>query len=505
MFYAGKKLVSEQINDLQKDKHTITPLGVAKAIDGVIHEYYEQNYKQDITSALTENAHSNGNWVVSQRTVYSPYGMPWHDHTYTSQFLYLRTLTGFDGEQHDPVTGWQFLGAGHRTYNPYGRYFVSEDPAGDGYAFGSNNPVMHTDPSGNIPKWLGAALNVMKYAGTLGMAALHKRWANAVGTALLMTIATVTLGASLAAAAGPLVAVGVASVFAAAGGIVVTAAAVPPNKGLSIASAVAGGIQMAIAIATIGFCLMPACATDIDATIGADESMVDSGLTLLPGLQVGANINSATNDALAASANISDTSGSVTADIMNGVTDRPSIIATEEAKRLRSFLDPLEEECDHAMFNVRDPFQLANNMNSMRFLVYCLDSEERDQVFTVMAGAMQLKKLINLNTLAEYLEKTQFAFLDRIPASTINNLYNSLTEDLDFITSSSVDDIENSGNGLILTDQVKVFFSRSDETGQWFSVINKWPYLVKTTAITDIRSALNDLGLGSEFNAIIFK
>ena len=60
----------------------------------------------------------------------------------------------FDGERTDPFTGWQFLGAGHRTYNPKQRYFVSEDPAGSGYVFGSNNPVMNTDPSGNMPHWL---------------------------------------------------------------------------------------------------------------------------------------------------------------------------------------------------------------------------------------------------------------------------------------------------------------------------------------------------------------
>ena len=60
--------------------------------------------------------------------------MIWHQKAQTVP-LYQRSLSGFDGERTDPATGWQFLGAGHRTYNPKQRYFVSEDPAGGGICF----------------------------------------------------------------------------------------------------------------------------------------------------------------------------------------------------------------------------------------------------------------------------------------------------------------------------------------------------------------------------------
>ncbi len=251
LFYMGKILAGERISNAQMEMHTISHLGVAKAIDGMIHEYYEKNYKGDVTALLTKT--TSGVYSLSQQNVYSPYGMVWHTHPTASLPWYLQTHTGFDSEQADPFTGWQFLGAGHRTYNPQQRYFVSEDPAGDGYAFGSNNPVMNSDPGGNMPKWLAPVMHALSYVGTLGMAAFHKKWANAIGVAAMtaLTCATVVAGLIFFQAGEPLIIASAGAVIA-AGSISTASAAVPSNKGLSIAGAVTGAVMIAAAVATIG-------------------------------------------------------------------------------------------------------------------------------------------------------------------------------------------------------------------------------------------------------------
>ncbi|MCY4176896.1 MAG: RHS repeat-associated core domain-containing protein, partial [Endozoicomonadaceae bacterium] len=160
------------------------------------------------------------------------------------------TLQGFNGEQTDPVTGWQFLGAGHRVYNPGQRCFTSEDPAGGGYAFGSNNPIMNTDPSGNIPHWLGNVFGALNYAGTLGFAALHRRWAMITGTAVMMGLSIVTTVATLVAeGAPPLLTAATAGYAVGINGIFVASAATP-NKGFNIAGAIIGGIDAAVTLAT---------------------------------------------------------------------------------------------------------------------------------------------------------------------------------------------------------------------------------------------------------------
>ncbi len=162
LFYHKKHLINKKIFTENEKTHTIGYQGIARTIDNIIHEYEEHNYKGDIVGILTKTESTNGIYRLSQRNLYSPYGMVWHAEK-TSSPLYLQNSNGFDGQPTDPVTGWQFLGAGHRTYNPQQRYFVSEDSFGDGYAFCSNNPIMKTDPTGNksesvwdyILSWIG--------------------------------------------------------------------------------------------------------------------------------------------------------------------------------------------------------------------------------------------------------------------------------------------------------------------------------------------------------------
>ncbi len=252
LFYNGSTLLNEQVKSLRQDTHTISYLGVGKAIDGLLHEYYEQNYKGDVIGVLTKKEPNH--YVLSQKNIYSPYGMVWHTIKPSSALpWYQQTFTGFNGEQTDPAIGWQFLGAGNRTYNPGQRYFVSEDPAGDGYAFGGNNPVMNSDPSGNTPKWLGAVFHVMSYAGTLGMAVFHKKWTNIIGTTLAAALAVTGIGLSLyfGGFSTPLFIAGTGLALG-AGSLSIASAAVPTNRGLSIASAVIGEMATVVSLVMLG-------------------------------------------------------------------------------------------------------------------------------------------------------------------------------------------------------------------------------------------------------------
>ncbi len=473
MFYIGKSLVGEKTDNLQQNEHSITPLGVAKAIDGVIHEYYEKNYKSDVASVLTKSNDQNSLWTVSQHNIYSPYGMQWHSKTNASQSLYLRTLTGFDGEQHDPVTGWQFLGAGHRTYNPGGRYFVSEDPDGDGYAFGSNNPIMHTDPSGNMPKWLGPVMHVMKYAGTLGMAALHKKWANTVGTALMVTLATISIGAGFAAGGfEPLVIAGAVGLSAAAGSVMVTAAAVPANKGLNIASAVAGGIEMGLAIASAV------------ASVAAAVNAIYSGLTStmsLAGVGIGEQeaLYATGEAAVGLERTLQATSASIggSAEVGTGVSG--ATVEAEEAapvinittQRLRGlFPNQIEGRGDEAVFKIRSLSDIARVMTKMQ-INFDLQSHPGNQLFLMLIKAEREGEGINLNKFCAFLNAAK-----RLPIvdseAQVGPEYEAIMGDTQ-IYSGLLTNAMAEGNGVFLIDRgyvpIRIYVVRSLR-GNWSAV-----------------------------------
>ncbi len=272
LFYRDKKLINEQISTPEDISHTIGYHGAVKTIDGLIHQYNESNYKGDVVGVLTQTS-GNHQYQLSQCNIYSPYGMRWHANKNLLP-AYQQTLFGFDGERTDPATGWQFLGAGHRTYNPQQRYFVSEDPAGSGYGFGSNNPIMNTDPSGNMPRWLGSTLKWANYIGSFGLGALHKKWANIAGAVITSALTVATLGASAYTYGGTLLASVVAAGATLAGSVPVVAATIPANKGLNIAASVVGAIQMVAMVAT--------AAVDIGLYLFASEEdmMIDRSIPL---------------------------------------------------------------------------------------------------------------------------------------------------------------------------------------------------------------------------------
>ncbi len=250
LFYRGSEVVNEKINTPGQSSHITGFLGVAKTTDGLISQYNESDYKGDVSGVLTKAQRNTAKYKLTQRNLYSPYGMAFHCNSISKIPLYQQTLHGFNGELTDPATGWQFLGNGHRTYNPEQRYFVSEDPVGDGYGFGSNNPIMTIDPDGNMPQWLSGTFKWMGYLSTFGLNALHEKWAHIAGAVITTGLTIATLGASAAAYGGPLLASAVVAGTAVTGSIPVVAAAIPANHGLNMAASIEGFIEMGAMIAT---------------------------------------------------------------------------------------------------------------------------------------------------------------------------------------------------------------------------------------------------------------
>jgi RHS repeat-associated protein len=91
---------------------------------------------------------------------YSPYG-------HRPGASGLLSLLGFNGERADPVTGYYFLGNGHRVFNPALMRFISPDrwsPFGRGginpYAYCLGDPVNRSDPNGKYSKLLIEATRI---------------------------------------------------------------------------------------------------------------------------------------------------------------------------------------------------------------------------------------------------------------------------------------------------------------------------------------------------------
>ncbi|WP_048958783.1 RHS repeat-associated core domain-containing protein [Enterobacter bugandensis] len=79
------------------------------------------------------------------------------------------SITGFNGERIDPVSGHTHLGNGYRAYSPILMRFTCPDnrsPFGDGginpYAYCTGDPVNHSDPTGHLSlqAWLGISMGI---------------------------------------------------------------------------------------------------------------------------------------------------------------------------------------------------------------------------------------------------------------------------------------------------------------------------------------------------------
>lgn len=142
-------------------------------------------------------------------SVYSPFGQ--RDNA-------ARQLVGFKGQMSEAQSNWQFLGAGHRVYNPTSMRFHSPDrlsPFASGglnpYAYCTGDPINFVDPTGRTPWWawalngVGIAMGVLAtiasagaalplLAGAVSASAIFAASATLAGVASLATgIASITL------------------------------------------------------------------------------------------------------------------------------------------------------------------------------------------------------------------------------------------------------------------------------------------------------------------------
>ena len=185
---------------------------------------------------------------------YSPYGTEsdltkQESNTITTQHF------GFDGQLTDSQTNWQFLGQGYRAYNPMLHRFMSQDSMSpfdkggiNGYVFGSNNPIMMSDPSGHfsfsnlIPNtpagWLGFGATMLA-GGALAVA---------LGSLL---VAPISIEAGIALSAGIAGTSNAAGVYVEHG--VATHSWIPNTEtGKKMVAAFGVGVAMDMAVISVG-------------------------------------------------------------------------------------------------------------------------------------------------------------------------------------------------------------------------------------------------------------
>ena len=214
MLYSGNAIAAKVQRDKNNRLHVSAEIGgMAHSEDGVITRWYLRNYKGDVLQSYNTQGQSLSN------SVYSPYGMQYdrQNNALTGIPKALKNqspwwqshLPGFDGQVSDEATGYQFLGGGYRAYNPVYRQFMAKDSYSpfkkvNGYGFGDNNPIMNTDPTGHMPKWLGYAMGAM-----------------GIGMSIVMAVLLPVAGAAVAGVSGGMATAGLA--LSVGGGIVGTA------------------------------------------------------------------------------------------------------------------------------------------------------------------------------------------------------------------------------------------------------------------------------------------
>ncbi len=241
MVYQGDNIEEQVQKDSTGKIHTSVSLaGIAYSEDGKISNWYMHDYKGDVISIFNNSG---------QRTsdcVYSPYGMSDNllsDHQQAlpnklqiaSQKLWIKIhRLGFDDQMNDPATDYQFLGGGYRAYNSIYRHFMTHDSYSpfqhiNGYGFGDNNPIMNTDPTGHLPKWVNYLMGAVGIAMSVVCATILP--VAAAGTIAGITASVGAANAIISSASAGMGLIGVTS-----GSLQIASTVYPENKNLAIAS-----------------------------------------------------------------------------------------------------------------------------------------------------------------------------------------------------------------------------------------------------------------------------
>ena len=314
-------------------------------------------------------------------------------------------------------------------------------------------------------------MHVMKYAGTLGMAALHKKWANTVGTALMVTLATIAMGVGFASGGfAPLIVAGVVGLSAATGSVMVAAAAVPANKGLNIASAIAGGINMALSIVS-AVASVAAAANALYAGLTSTMNLAGETATGFGGAIQATAV--AIEDSAEVPAEVGSTAARVSGATATVEAQRAAPVINITTERLRAlFPTQVEGKGDAAVFKIRSLRGIAHVMTKMQ-MNFDLDSSSGDRLLMIIITAQREKQGVNLNKFCAFLNATR-----RVPsvAKQVDSLYSSIMRN----TSVCYDcyaEVVKTGNGVffIYWDYVPVpirIYVVQSQRGEWSAVVS---------------------------------
>ena len=113
----------------------------------------------DIQTSVLHSVSADG---TQQAASYTPFG-------HHSDAKTLHSVSGFNGERPDPVTGHYLLGQGYRAFNPVLMRFNSPDslsPFGEGginaYGYCGGDPINKSDPTGHTFAWIKKILRPLK-------------------------------------------------------------------------------------------------------------------------------------------------------------------------------------------------------------------------------------------------------------------------------------------------------------------------------------------------------
>ncbi|MHC8289275.1 RHS repeat domain-containing protein [Pseudomonas sp. XS1P51] len=160
-FYQDGRVINEVRGDDRRTCWRQSGMLLGEHQAGAAVKLFGTDQQQSVLTIVSDTQRSD--------IAYSPYG-------YCPAEGGMFSLTGFSGEQLDPLTGLYLLGNGYRAYSPTLMRFLSPDslsPFGAGglnpYAYCLGDPINRVDPTGHV-SWqtaLGVGLSLFSIAASI--------------------------------------------------------------------------------------------------------------------------------------------------------------------------------------------------------------------------------------------------------------------------------------------------------------------------------------------------